>query len=69
MRLGQSVLDTVLDETRRVHKSLGSGDREKLDQYMTAVATSKGGCKRPRPGFIDLSRRSKSSARGHPERS
>jgi hypothetical protein len=42
LRLGQSVLDTVLDETRRVHKSLNSGDRDKLDQYMTAVRDVEG---------------------------
>jgi hypothetical protein len=42
LRLGKSILDTVLDQTQRVHKSLGSGDRDKLDQYMTAVRDVEG---------------------------
>ena len=34
---GRSVLDAVLDQTRKMHGSLGSADRDKLDQYMTSV--------------------------------
>ncbi|QEG00799.1 hypothetical protein Mal15_48710 [Stieleria maiorica] len=34
---GQSVLDVVMDQTRRLQRSLTSRDREKLDQYFEAV--------------------------------
>lgn len=34
---GQSVLDAVLDKARRMQGRLGTGDRDKLDQYFTAV--------------------------------
>jgi len=37
LRVGRSVLDTVLGQTNKMHRALGSTDREKLDQYMTAV--------------------------------
>jgi hypothetical protein len=37
LRTGRSILDTVLGQANRLHKSLDSGDRDKLDQYMTAV--------------------------------
>ncbi|MBL9083140.1 MAG: DUF1552 domain-containing protein [Planctomycetales bacterium] len=39
---GRSVLDAVLEQTRRMHKSLDAGDRDKLDQYMTAVRDVEG---------------------------
>jgi hypothetical protein len=42
LRIGRSILDTVLDETRSVHRSLGAGDRDKLDQYLTAVRDVEG---------------------------
>jgi hypothetical protein len=33
----RSVLDFVMDDARRLQNRLGSGDREKLDQYLTGV--------------------------------
>lgn len=38
-RLGrrESILDAVLDDAGRVNKQLGSADRNKLDEYLTAV--------------------------------
>jgi hypothetical protein len=37
LRDGQSVLDAVRDQGRRLERSLGRGDREKLDEYFTSV--------------------------------
>lgn len=37
LAVGRSILDTVLGQTRRMHARLGSTDRDKLDQYLTAV--------------------------------
>src|SRR5688572_27619220 len=34
---GQSILDAIRDQTRRLEKILGAGDREKLDEYFTSV--------------------------------
>ncbi len=34
---GHSVLDAIRDQARRLQSSLGSGDREKLDEYLTSV--------------------------------
>jgi hypothetical protein len=34
---GQSVLDAVRDQARKVESDLGAGDREKLDEYFTSV--------------------------------
>lgn len=34
---GQSVLDAVRDQARRMERGLGAGDREKLDEYFTSV--------------------------------
>src|SRR4051812_41128368 len=34
---GQSILDAVRDQTRRLQRDLGAGDREKLDEYFTSV--------------------------------
>ena len=42
LKVGKSILDTVLDQTKQVHTALGSGDRNKLDQYMTAVRDVEG---------------------------
>ena len=37
LRDGRSIMDTVLDQARVLRKRLGSGDGDKLDQYLTAV--------------------------------
>jgi hypothetical protein len=37
LALGQSVMDTVADQTRRLQRDLGARDRERLDQYFTGV--------------------------------
>jgi hypothetical protein len=37
LREGRSVLDTVLDSARRMQDRVGRRDRDKLDQYFTAV--------------------------------
>lgn len=42
LRMGRSVLDSVLDKTRRLRRDLGVTDRNKLDQYMTAVRDVEG---------------------------
>ena len=34
---GQSILDRVAGEAKRLQRDLGAGDREKLDQYFTSV--------------------------------
>src|SRR3954451_5722543 len=34
---GHSVLDAIRGQARRLHSSLGSGDREKLDEYLGSV--------------------------------
>ena len=34
---GQSVLDAVRDQARKLKRGLGTGDREKLDEYFTSV--------------------------------
>jgi hypothetical protein len=34
---GQSVLDAVRDQARKMKHALGAGDREKLDEYFTSV--------------------------------
>lgn len=34
---GQSVLDAVRDQAKKLGRDLGSGDREKLDEYFTSV--------------------------------
>ena len=36
-RIDQSILDLVSEDTRSLSKDLGTGDRRKLDQYLTAV--------------------------------
>jgi hypothetical protein len=53
---GQSVLDAVRDQARRMEKALGPGDREKLDEYFTSVreleqrlAQADAWSKRPKP--------------------
>lgn len=37
MQSRRSVLDFVLDDAKRMQQSLGGGDQEKLDQYLTGV--------------------------------
>lgn len=37
LALGQSVMDSVADQTKRLERNLGARDREKLDQYFTGV--------------------------------
>jgi hypothetical protein len=37
MRDGQSIMDVVLDQTKRLQKQVGTQDRERLDQYFTSV--------------------------------
>jgi hypothetical protein len=36
-RQSRSVLDLVMDQTRRLQRNLGANDRAKLDEYLTAV--------------------------------
>jgi hypothetical protein len=42
LQLGKSILDTVLGRTKRLHDALGTDDRDKLDQYMTAIRDVEG---------------------------
>lgn len=37
LQQGQSIMDTVRDEARALQRDLGRADREKLDEYFTAV--------------------------------
>lgn len=37
LRQGQSILDNVRDQARKMESGLGSNDREKLDEYFTSV--------------------------------
>ena len=37
LRDGQSILDTVRDQSKTIHSALGSRDRDKLDEYFTSV--------------------------------
>jgi len=37
LRFGESVMDTIADQSRALHRRLGKGDRERMDQYTTAV--------------------------------
>ena len=37
MALGQSILDGIADQTRRMQRNIGPRDRERLDQYLTGV--------------------------------
>ncbi len=36
-RQSKSILDLVLDQTNRLQKNLGKNDRQKLDEYLTAI--------------------------------
>ena len=53
---GQSVLDAVRDQAKKLEKNIGAGDREKLDEYFTSVreleqrlAQAEMWSKRPKP--------------------
>lgn len=37
LKLGESIMDTVAEQSRLLNRRLGQGDRERLDQYYTAV--------------------------------
>jgi hypothetical protein len=37
LAVGQSIMDTVADETKRLQKRVGRRDRDRLDQYLTGV--------------------------------
>ena len=37
LALGQSIMDTVADQTKRLERNVGTRDRERLDQYLTGV--------------------------------
>ncbi len=37
LKQGRSIMDLVSEDARRLQRELGSGDRDKLDQYFTAV--------------------------------
>ena len=37
LALGQSIMDTVADQTRSLEKTIGPTDRARLDQYLTGV--------------------------------
>ena len=37
LALGQSIMDTVADQTKSLEKNIGPADRARLDQYMTGV--------------------------------
>jgi hypothetical protein len=42
LRRGRSVLDTVLEQARKLHVQLGKRDQEKLDEYFSAVRELEG---------------------------
>lgn len=53
---GQSVLDAVRDQAKKLEKSIGAGDREKLEEYFTSVreleqrlAQAEAWSKKPKP--------------------
>ena len=37
LALGQSIMDTVADQTKRLERNVGAKDKERLDQYFTGV--------------------------------
>lgn len=60
LALGQSIMDTVADQTRALERNVGTKDRERLDQYFTGVrdleqrlVQSAEWEKRPRPVVAD----------------
>ncbi len=53
---GQSILDDVRDQAKRIRGGLGSADRDKLDEYLSSVrtleekiSTDEGWAKKPKP--------------------
>jgi hypothetical protein len=57
---GQSVLDTVLGQAKKLERRVGPRDREKLDEYLTAVRDlesqlqqSQGWVKKPKPAVAE----------------
>ncbi|MCW3100624.1 MAG: hypothetical protein JWL77_6242 [Chthonomonadaceae bacterium] len=60
LALGQSIMDTVADQTKRLERNVGAKDKERLDQYFTGVrdleqrlVQSAEWEKRPRPIVAD----------------
>ncbi|MEO0448380.1 MAG: DUF1552 domain-containing protein, partial [Verrucomicrobiota bacterium] len=56
LKVGRSILDTVLGEATKLHRELGHRDQEKLDEYLTSVREleerlqqSEGWIQRPKP--------------------
>jgi hypothetical protein len=56
LRDGQSILDTVRDQAKKMQPALGNSDREKLDEYFTSVreleqrlAQAEAWSKKPKP--------------------
>ena len=56
LRQGRSILDAVADETKRLERRIGPGDKDKLDEYFTSVremevriAKSQEWVKKPKP--------------------
>jgi len=37
LKLGESIMDTVADQSKSLHRRLGASDRDRMDQYITAV--------------------------------
>ena len=37
LQLGESIMDTVADQSKALNRRLGSSDKDRLDQYLTAV--------------------------------
>ena len=37
LQLGQSIMDTLADQARALHRRLGASDRDRMDQFTTAV--------------------------------
>lgn len=37
LKIGQSIMDTVADQAKSLNRRLGAGDRDRMDQYTTAV--------------------------------
>jgi hypothetical protein len=75
LKRGQSILDTVLGQAKKLDRELGPKDRQKLDEYLTAVRgmenqlrESEGWTNRPKPKIettapTDISNRNDAIAR------
>ncbi len=42
LKRGRSILDTVMGQAKKLHRDLGAHDREKLDEYLSAVRDLEG---------------------------